>query len=115
MLWIFGPREVSALELEEQRLSHGLRKLVMAVVMLLFIASIVAIVWYGVWEHGYPTDELTCCPYAWFAYYGRVGAAVLVMMLCLRGMVKLAMKDKSQDKDQLPMDVAKRLLAEPTS
>lgn len=108
-LAVFGPKESIALELEEQRLSHGLRKVLMVVIFLLFVASLVSTVWYGVLEHGYPSAPYECCPYEWYAYYGRVVTSVVVMILCLRGMVKLAIREKKPEQDAIPIEVLKQL------
>ncbi len=108
-LRIFGPKESVALELEEQRLSHGLRKMLMVVIFLLFLASLFYTVWYGVLEHGYPPSAYECCPYEWYAYYGRVVAGVVVMILCLRGMVKLAIREKKPEQEAIPLEVLKQL------
>lgn len=97
------------MELEEQRLSHGLRKVLMVVIFLLFVASLVSTVWYGVLEHGYPSAPYECCPYEWYAYYGRVVTSVVVMILCLRGMVKLAIREKKPEQDAIPIEVLKQL------
>lgn len=57
-----GPKESIALELEEQRLSHGLRKVLMVVIFLLFVASLVSTVWYGVLEHWLSVGSLRVLP-----------------------------------------------------
>ena len=44
-------------------------------------------------------------PYAWFAYFGRTGASVLVLLLVLNALFKLVSKEKQPDNDKVPLEV----------
>ncbi len=106
-LRIFGPRTATELAVEELRLSHGMRKFVMLLAVVLFFASTFSCIWFAVLENGYPQGWMSNNPYAWFAYYGRIGASVLVMLLTLNGMFRLAVKEKQLDILQAAMEPTK--------
>lgn len=101
----FGPRDVVSLELEERRQLNGLRKLMVLIALILLVLSACSCYRFAFEEVGYPDYCLINNPYAWFAYFGRTGASVLVLLLVLNALFKLVSKEKQPDNDKVPLEV----------
>lgn len=105
----FGPRDVISLELEERRQLNGLRKLMVVIALIVLAASVYSCYLFAFEGWGYPDYCLIDNPYVWFAYLGRTGASVLVMLLVLNALFKLVSKEKQPDNDKVPFEVLSQL------
>ena len=108
-LFWFGPRDVVSLELEERRQLNGLRKLIVLIALCVFGAAAYSCYLFAFEGFGYPDYCLINNPYVWFAYLGRTGACVLVLLLVLNALFKLVSKEKQPDNEKVTLEVLNQM------
>jgi uncharacterized membrane protein len=96
-LHIFGPRDAASLEVEDQRLQHGMRK---AVFLLAFVTLILTAfsLYFTLYEgSGYPEPNYAQYHMAWASYIVRITGGIVVFILVLLMMFRMAAKSGSRE------------------